>query len=926
MKSLNPHWRTLALSTALVICTAPALGFDAADEADRLNSQALRLQEQGHYREAIAVAERALAIREVLAPEDPVTAIILDNLGNYYHDAGEYAKAESVILRALSIFENKLGPEDPDTATCLNNLAQLYKSTGAYAKAEPLYERALKIREKVLGPEHPETVVTLNNLGELYYITGANTKAERAYVRVLEIRTKTLGLEHRDTALTLNDLGILYIDARAYATAEKLLLSALAIRRKLLGDEHPQTVQSLNNLASLYFANTEYAKAEPLYVRALAIREKVLGPEHTGTARSLNGLGNLYHATREYAKAEPLYSRSLAIREKTAGSDHPMTALGLDNLASLHWSAGDLALALPLLERAREIKELNVARLLQSGTEERRSQYLATLGHDVDVSYSLIDPAPGAHALGASAVLQLKGRVLDATTDLVARVRHHLDEEGRAQLDELQSVVAKRSQLSLIGPGPLNAQVWRQRLNELAREQDLLEGSLARRSGEFQQGIEPVTLQRVQAALGARDVLVEWTRFSPINPKGRPNKDRFGAPRYAAYLITHSQTPMVVDLGEATAIERAVAQLQNVLRSPGSDPRPQEARRVFELAVRPLLVPLRQLQPNPTRLLLSPDGALHLIPFAALLDEQGRYLGQRWELSYLTSGRDLLRLDGNTVPRSGVTVLADPDFDQVGQASASQRSTSSGQRAADLDRSSMVFSALPGTAGEAKLLKRLFTLPPAQVATGAAASEARVKHLVGPSILHIATHGFFLRDLPEVDYDGPGSHRARSPRGEVESDEGADASQPRPGVGENPLLRSGLALAGANARRADGGEDGILTAAEAAQLDLQGTQLVVLSACETGAGGVVNGEGVYGLRRALVLAGAKSQLVSLWKVNDIATEQLMGEYYRHLKQGEGRAQALRSAQTMLRSNLATAHPYYWAPFIPVGDWRPITKW
>jgi CHAT domain-containing protein len=186
-----------------------------------------------------------------------------------------------------------------------------------------------------------------------------------------------------------------------------------------------------------------------------------------------------------------------------------------------------------------------------------------------------------------------------------------------------------------------------------------------------------------------------------------------------------------------------------------------------------------------------------------------------------------------------------------------------------------------------------------------------VKLLHGPRILHIATHGFFLKDheLPAAALGVGGFARDQAPLP----------------FGENPLLRSGLALAGANMRRSGEEDDGILTAAEVAQMDLRGTQLVVLSACETGVGEVQNGEGVYGLRRTLVLAGAETQVTSLWKVADDATKDLMVEYYQRLLQGESRSAALREAQrTMIRSK-TRSHPYYWAAFVPIGNWTPLSQ-
>lgn len=218
-----------------------------------------------------------------------------------------------------------------------------------------------------------------------------------------------------------------------------------------------------------------------------------------------------------------------------------------------------------------------------------------------------------------------------------------------------------------------------------------------------------------------------------------------------------------------------------------------------------------------------------------------------------------------------------------------------------------MFTPLPGTAAEATALQSLLKLDPRDVLTGNKATEAALKQLHGPRILHLATHAFFLGDQALAGALRPVGFRSEMPLA----------------LGENPLLRSGLALAGANARRSGASDDGILTAAEAAQLDLVGTQLAVLSACDTGVGTVRAGQGVYGLRRALVLAGAQAQLVSLCKVADTATRDLMVGYYRRLLAGEGRSAALRETQLAMIANPARRHPYWWAAFILIGDWRPL---
>ena len=257
------------------------------------------------------------------------------------------------------------------------------------------------------------------------------------------------------------------------------------------------------------------------------------------------------------------------------------------------------------------------------------------------------------------------------------------------------------------------------------------------------------------------------------------------------------------------------------------------------------------------------------------------------------------------VAKGTALVLADPDFGATG-GKPTKRAEDRGRRSADLSRASIHYGPLPGTAQEAKAIAPLLGTQPV---TRAHATETALKQVHQPSVLHVATHGYFLPDQPEERNTG--------------LDQGFSSDRPLPAPRtENPLLRSGLALAGAN-RLQSGTEDGLLTALEASGLDLWGTQLVVLSACETGIGNVQTGEGVYGLRRALVNAGAETQVMSLWKVDDAATRDLMVDYYRRLQAGEGRSEALRQAQLAMLHSKDRRHPYYWASFIVSGDWHNL---
>ena len=942
-------WCSLGVALLFTVLMDAGAQEGSIQEAIKLNQQVLQLYGQGRHGEAIPLAQRALAIREkALGPDHPDTALSLNNLAELYRATGAYAKAEPLYQRALAIIEKALGPEHPYTALSLNNLAELYRATGAYAKAEPLYQRALAINEKALGPEHPDTATSLNNLAALYRATGAYAKAEPLYQRALAIREKALGREHPDTANSLNNLAALYRDTGAYAKAEPLFQRALAIREKALGPEHPDTADSLNNLAELYNATGAYAKAEPLYQRALAIHEKALGREHPGTANSLNNLAELHRATGAYAKAEPLFQRALAIREKALGREHPGTANSLNNLAELYcatgayakaeplfqralairekalgpehpdtadslndlailsWAADESAKATPLLERAQVIQENNAGRFLLSGSEVRKQAYLQKLRGDtfVNISFSLAVAGHQAVALGLTNILQYKGRVLDAMSDSVARLRQSVRPEDSKLFEQFAEVAQQLSTLTFQGPGNRPPEVYRKRLEELTQQQERLETELSNRRAEFRQQVAPITIAGVQQAIPRDAVLVEWLRYEPFL-KGKDEKAKWGKPRYMAYVLKREGEPVVVDVGEAEAIESLVLDFRKSL----SEPKSAFVKEIAKELSEKLLGPLRAQLGNTERLLISPDGALNLLPFAALLDDKGEYLAKRFEITYLTSGRDLLRLASASSSRSSAVVVADPDYGKSASMLAQVDTSIQPQRSNDLDRGGIVFKSLAGTVEEAKALKALLKLNDQNVLIGANATEAKLKQLHGPRILHIATHGFFLSDK-EI------SAATIKPVGLIQD-------QYPVLLGENPLLRSGLALAGANPRRSGTDDDGILTAAEAAQLDLRGTQLVVLSACETGVGDVQNGEGVYGLRRALVLAGAQTQVASLWKVADSATKDLMLDYYERLLNGAGRSAALRDAQRTMINSQERSHPYFWAAFVPIGNWAPL---
>ncbi|MDR4469258.1 MAG: tetratricopeptide repeat protein [Nitrospira sp.] len=886
------------------------LGPEHPDTATSLSHLVGLYRDTGAYAQAVPLSHRALTIQEkVLGPEHPATATSLNKIADLYRLTGAYAQAESFYQRALAIREKVLGSEHPETSTSLNNLAMLYKTMGAYVKAEALYQRALAITEKVLGPDHPDTATSLNNLADMYQDTGTYANAELLYQRVIAILERALGPDHPDMAKALGNLASLYAETGAHAKAEPLLRRALAITEKVLGPDHPGTATSLNNLARLYQDTGAYGKAAPLLHRGLAIFEKALGPEHPNTAAVIGNQAGLYLATGAYTKAEPLYQRALAIREKALGAEHPDTAVALGNLASLYWTEKNLTRVVSLLSQAQSVEEKNLSTYFLGGSESRKQAYLAQrIGTSFqNVSFSLLMPDRQARELGLQSVLMTKGRVLDAMSESIARLRASVTPEDRAIVEELITVAQQRSTLTYQGIGNLKPEVYHQRLQELVARQEQLETDLSTRSAEFRQQRAPTTLSAVQAAIPNGTVLIEWYRYHPFDPKAQNIQSRWGKPRYIAYLLATHSEPVAVDVGEAESIE----QLINDFRTGLSDPTSTYVHEVAKELYDALIKPLQQHLGNSGQLLISPDGALNLVPFAALRDEKGEYLGAKKGITYLTSGRDLLRFESRTVAKPDMVLVANPDYGPSTALVTGVDTSLQPTRSLELDRGGLIFRPLSGTAEEANALKGLLKISDDHVLTQTKATEEQFKQFHQPRLLHIATHGFFLKDneIPA----------ARLGRVGVSQD-----STPVP-IGESPLLRSGLALAGANQRRSGEKDDGILTAAEVAQIDLRGTQLVVLSACETGVGDVQNGEGVYGLRRALVLAGAESQVTSLWKVADEATKDLMVDYYQRLLKGEGRSEALRNAQLAMMKSKDRSHPYYWAAFVPIGNWTPLAK-
>ncbi|WP_414756479.1 CHAT domain-containing protein, partial [Anabaena sp. CCY 9910] len=640
-----------------------------------------------------------------------------------------------------------------------------------------------------------------------------------------------------------------------------------------------------------------YAEAEPLFHQALEMRKRLLGQEHPDVATSLNNLALLYNRQGRYAEAEPLFHQALEMRKRLLGQEHPDVATSLNNLAGLYWGQGDINHALKFFTQGLKVEEHNLTLNLAVGFERQKREYINTISATTDSSISLhlnfATKNPTATTLALNTVLQRKGRILDVLTNSQQILRQRLDSESQSLLTNLTNTQTQLAHLFYNRPETLPLEQYQTQVAQLETQAKQLEDQLSRRSQEFRTQTQPVTIETIQKLIPGDAALVELVQYQPFNPKAAPDK-RFGKPRYAVYILSAKGETKGRDLGDAETIQNTLELFRDNLRDKET-PITQVKKSAGDLD-KILMQPVRKLLGNTRKILLSPDSALNLIPFEALVDENNRYLVENYSFTYLTSGRDLLRLQNHSPSQQPPVIIADPDFNKPGEIVARQPKTSNSQNTRSIDLSQKIFSPLKGTAEEAKAIAspNLLGVKPL---TGTKATEGAVKQVKSPRILHIATHGFF---------------------------ENAPANKDKTTLDDNPLLLSGLVFAGLKPRQS-GGEDGILTALETTALNLVGTKLVVLSACDTGLGNISAGEGIYGLRRALVIAGSESQMISLWKVDDDATKELMVAYYKKLLDNQGRSEALRQTQLDMLKGEKYQHPYYWAAFIPSGDWTSMDK-
>ena len=884
--------------------------------ATSLNNLALLLMETGEYAAARPLLERALRIKEqVFGPGHPNVALGLNNLAELLRLSGEHTVAKALYERALQINERVLGPNHPNVAITLNNLGLLLETTGDYTAARPILERSLTIQRQVLGPGHPSIATTLNNLGLVLEATGDYAAARSLFQDALRIGEQALGTNHPHLAVTLNNLALLLRLTGDPAGARSLYERALNIRERAFGSTHPHVAESLNNLGALFSASGDYAAAKPLLEGALRIREQTLGLTHPDVAATVNNLAYLLGATGDPAGARRLYERALRLTEGSLGPNHPKTAVVLENLAMAEWQAGRPQDALSKLARAVHIARKHTAQGLIGLSNRQKLAFLKTTALSTDGLLSLPSGlVPNADAYRA--VLDRKNLLFRTVAAERGLTEASPGPQVTALLEDYIAVRRHIAAATVSVPGPSNPPEYRERLAGLTQRLEMLEGSLSRASAAFRHAQAEATAGPLEvcATLPVGAGLIDLFWYVKYAPPTAPSAPPTWTPNYLAFVLRGGgcADPIRVDLGPAAPIDEDVRRFHDSISrdSVNSAARELRARYRKTLASRlyaKLFPPaLGQAIEGKPRLIISPDGALALLPFGLLAGEEGHeFLLETRTISYLPSGRDLLRMPASRPTAPGLLAIGAPAFDSVPVQTAQAATMRAGCGAQDEP-----FVPLPGTAAELQAISRVnqqvqparpLTLLEGPQATKAAILEQAPK----ASVLHLATHAYFTGE-------------ECTPAGFLRAPQGFATDTPA-FLGHNPLLLAGIALAGANERDK---ADGILTALEVTALDLGGTDLVVLSACDTGLGTAARGQELLGLRWAFSYAGARNLVTSLWSVPDAETATLMTHFYTALwLKSLSVPEALRLAQLeMLRTARprGDSAPHTWGAFVASG--------
>ena len=928
--------------------------------------EALVGQKRTREAETRALAERALRVAQAtLGSDDLIVARVSFNLAKIVREQGDLPASEMLNRRALAIREARLGPDSLDVAKSLVPLAGVLKDMGKFAEAKPLYERSIEIRERLDGPESAQLVPTLVNFGDLLIQMGNLAGAKESLNRALRLQEK-VDPEHVYVAHIVSYLGVSARTEKEFELERDYFKRALKVQEKTGGPVDRGAALSRLSLARLSQEAGDLKGAKQEATLALEILRKLFGEDSRDVAYGEGLFGDLLAAGGDLAEARIRYQHVLAINERIFGPDHPTTARTLISLATVKWSMSEPGPALEDAFKAEAIARDHFLRTSRRLTEREALRFEAMRVSGLDLALTILSEKPQVSAADVTrawnAVIRSRAMVLD---EMAARHRFSRatgDPAITALVDALNAARDNLADVAVQGPGSSPPAEYQERLTHAQQAKERAERALAAKSSDFEKELVGSRAGMLDLAgkLPDRFALVSFVQYDhverlPATPEANRSGNSGTSPghpvaTYLAFVLAKdARDPVLIQLGAADRINQLIeGWRREASRGPsGTAPTGGLSERTYrEAGAR-----LREAVWDPVvsrirgsrGVLVVPDATLHLVSLATLPSAGDRYLVETGPLfHYLSAERDIMRGRGVGPVGTGLFALGGPDFDArpadvasnaVGSSSTPDRPVVAayrGLRAACADFQTLRFESLPSSLAEVEEIVSLWEKKPESKSapnggvlklSGPSAGEAAFKeNATGRKVLHLATHAFLL--------DG------RCPSGLSDMRTSTDGlagptPAPSPAVHDNPLLLTGLALAGANRRDevAPGAdiEDGVLTAEEIGSLDLSGTEWAVLSACETGGGRVQAGEGVLGLQRAFATAGVQTLIMSLWPVEDESTRAWMQALYGARVEGSSTAEAVRRASLRIieaqRGRKLTSHPFFWGGFIASGNWR-----
>ena len=854
--------------TQLLEIRKKTVGDNHPDYAKSLNRLATYHYYLGNYSEAIRIGTESLNIcKKTFGEEHPDYANSLINLASYNAAFGNYTEAINLGKQSVEINKKIHGTEHPDYAESLNKLASYNYFLGNYTEAIRLGTQAVEIFKKTLGEEHYNYATALSNLANYNSALGNYTEAVRLDKQTLEIYKKILGENHPDYASSLNNLATFHYYLGNYSEAIRLGTESMEIRKKVNGENHPEYATSLSNLASYNSTLGNYNEAISLGTQAMQIVKKVYGEERREYATSLNNLAiyNYHHGNN--TEAIRLGIQALELRKKVLGEQHPEYAQSLNNLARYNFVAGNKTKAAELFNDYYALCLSYILNNFATMTYNERSNfwnqysyffsdYIVEIAHEV--------PSPQQTSLAYNGQLLLKGLTLNTEIEIQKLIEQSNDPSFANRYNQIRHY---RTLLDKLYQIPINHRTMNvDSLRQIIENEERLLLQNCTELGDYTTNIS-IKWEDVQKKLKSNDLAVEFASFEDLE------KNRI----YCALVLKKGmKAPEMVRLFSKT-------DLQNIKEGDF-----YKTSQLYNLVWKPLQKYLEDVK----NVYFSPCGKFHSVGIEYMPDDEGKIFAEKYAAYRLSSTRELaLRHTVNTNKRA--LTCGGIIYGLMGDEGENNRGVASYIKGSKLE--SEAVSNLLKSAGYR-----------VTVLTGNYATEESFKNYsgLGISIMHIGTHGFYVRQNElenmgiKVFSDDRQSHEDRS------------------------LSSSGLLFAGANisldndTRRdiPDGVDDGILTAKEISRLDFKGLDLVVLSACQSGLG-EVTGEGVFGLQRGFKKAGAQTLVMSLWNVSDEATQLLMTEFFKNLTSGMPKREAFVSAQKVVRQKFP--HPGLWAAFVMV---------